>query len=183
MQSIVVSNELLLERISIEDADVVFNAIDQNRSHLGHWLPFVDLTKNVRDSEAFIRMVISNREETRNEVYIIWYQGDFAGIIGFHNTDRVNEKTEIGYWLIENMTGKGIIHRSCRVLIEFAFEAMGMNRITIRCALGNQTSEKVAIRLGFSFEGIEREGERYHDHFFDLKVFSLLKKELVKASL
>jgi len=177
MQSIVVSNEILLERIQENDAATIFHAIDQNRSHLGVWLPFVDFTKEVKDSASFIRNVISHREETRNEVYTIWFKGEFAGIIGFHNTDRVNEKTEIGYWLIQEMTCKGIIHRSCIVLIRLAFEKMGMNRITVKCSVGNNASEKVASRLGFTFEGIERNGERFHNLFFDLKVFSLLKCE------
>jgi len=182
MQSIVVSNEILLERIQINDAATIFHAVDQNRSHLGAWLPFVDFTKGVKNSEAFIQTIVSQREETRNEVYTIWFKGEFAGLIGFHNTDRVNEKTEIGYWLIEEMTGRGIIHRSCQVLIGLAFEKMGMNRITIRCATGNVPSEKIASRLGFTFEGIERCGERFHDLFFDLKVFSLLKSEFLPDS-
>lgn len=177
MQSIVVSNEILLERINSSDSTSIFNAIDQNRLHLGAWLPFVANTKTVQDSEAFIKSVITNREETLNEVYTIWFKGDFAGIIGFHNTDRVNEKSEIGYWLVSEMTGKGIITRSCRILLDLAFEKMGMNRITIRCAVGNFQSEKIATRLGFKYEGIERNGERYHDLFFDLKVFSLLRGE------
>lgn len=177
MQSIVVSNEILLERIQVNDAATIFYAIDQNRSHLEKWLPFVDSTNEIIDSESFIKNVISHREETRNEVYTIWFKGEFAGVIGFHNTDRANEKTEIGYWLILEMIGKGIIHQSCIVLIGLAFEKMGMNRITIKCAVGNDASEKVAARLGFTFEGIERSGERYHDLFFDLKVFSLLKSE------
>jgi len=175
MKSIVVSNEILLERLNASDAPILFNAIDQNRSHLGKWLPFVDYTNEVKDSEVFIQTVVSQREETRNEVYTIWFKGSFAGTIGFHNTDKVNEKTEIGYWLIRDMTGHGIIHKSCRVLIGLAFEKMGMNRVTIRCAMGNDASEKVALCLGFSFEGIERSGERYHNQFFDLKVFSFLK--------
>jgi len=179
MQSILVSNEILLERLNVADAPVIFHAIDQNRIHLGKWLPFVDYTKMVTDSEKFIHMVVSQRDESRNEVFTIWFKGEFAGLIGFHNTDKVNEKTEIGYWLISEMTGRGIITRACRVIIGIAFEKMGMNRITIRCAVGNSSSENVAIRLGFSFEGIERSSERYHDQFFDLKVFSFLKREFV----
>ena len=177
MQSIVVSNEILLEPIEIRDAPTIFYAIDQNRSHLGRWLPFVDQTKAISDSENFIQNVISSREESLNEVYTIWFKGEFSGTIGFHNTDRVNEKTEIGYWLIAQMTGKGIITRSCRELISLAFEMKRMNRITIKCAQGNVSSERIALRLGFSFEGIERNGERFDDHFLDLKVFSLLKME------
>lgn len=177
MQSIIVSNEILLERLNEADAPVIFYAIDQNRAHLGKWLPFVEYTKTVADSEKFIKTVISQREETRNEVYTIWFKGEFAGVIGFHNTDRVNEKTEIGYWLISEMTGRGIVTRACKVIVGIAFEMMWMNRVTIRCAVGNPESENVAVRLGFKFEGIERSGERYHDQFFDLKVFSLLKND------
>ena len=179
MQSIVVSNEILLERIQFADAPTLFDAIDSNRIHLGTWLPFVAYTKDVKNSESYIQTIIQLRDESRNEVYTIWYKGRFAGLMGFHNTDRVNEKTEIGYWLISDMTGKGIVHHSCKKLIGLAFEKSGINRITIRCAVGNETSEKVARRLGFVFEGIERSGERFHDVFFDLKVFSLLKKEFL----
>lgn len=179
MQSIVVSNEILLERLEMRDAETIFTAINQNRTHLGRWLPFVGYTKAIRDSETFIETIISNRDETLNEVYTIWHKGDFAGTIGFHNTDRVNEKTEIGYWLTREMTGKGIVTHCCTSLIELAFEAMGMNRITIRCAIANSASEKVPLRLGFTFEGIERSGERFNDLFLDLKVFSLLKKEFL----
>lgn len=177
MQSIVVSNEILLERLSVRDAATIFHAIDRNRAHLGPWLPFVDYTRMVKDTETFINTVIKSRDETGNEVYTIWYKGEFAGVIGFHNTDKVNEKTEIGYWLTHEMTGHGIINRCCIALIALAFEKSGINRITIRCATGNLTSEKVARNLGFTYEGTERSGERYHDKFFDLKVFSLLKNE------
>jgi len=179
MQSIVVSNEILLERIRISDAATIFNAIDQNRSHLGKFLPFVDYTREVKDSETFIKTIVNNRDETLNEVYTIWFKGDFAGIIGFHNTDRVNEKTEIGYWLISEMTGKGVITQSCRQLIQLAFEKMGMNRITIRCAVENRASAKIATTLNFKFEGIEKSGERFHDIFLDLMVFSMLKNEFI----
>ncbi len=182
MQSIVVSHEILLERLNINDAQTIFNAIDENRSHLGPWLPFVNSTRTVKDTETFIHTVAKNRDDTGNEVYTIWFKGSFAGLIGFHNTDRVNEKTELGYWLISEMTGHGIIRRCCSELIKLAFEKSGMNRIIIRCATGNSTSEKVARSLGFSYEGTERSGERYHDLFFDLKVFSLLKSESHKIT-
>jgi len=177
MQSIVVSNEILLERIHSGDAAVIFDAVEANNAWLAKWLPFVSYTKEFKDSQSYIASVIEKREESGNEVYTIWYKGDFAGVVGFLNTDKVNEKTELGYWLIEKLTGKGIITSCIKTLIGLTFEKMMINRITIRCAVGNISSENVALRLGFQYEGIEREGERYNDHFFDLKVFSLLKRE------
>jgi len=177
MQSIVVSNEILLEPIAMADASMIYNAIDKNRSYLSRWLPFVSYTHSAADTEMFIREVLTNRAFNLNEVYTIWYKGVFAGLIDFHHHNRVNSKIEMGYWLIKNMTGKGIVHQSCGAMIGVAFEKLEINRITIRCAVGNQSSEKVALGLGFHFEGIERNGERYQDHFLDLKVYSLLFNE------
>ena len=177
MQSIVVSNEILLERISAGDTVVIFDAVEVNRQWLAAWLPFVNYTKALNDTQSYIASVIEKREESGNEVYTIWYKGEFAGVIGFLNTDKVNEKTELGYWLIKKLTGKGIITSCVRIMMEIAFEKMMINRLAIRCAVGNIQSENVALRLGFQYEGIERGGERYNDHFFDLKVFSLLKSE------
>ena len=179
MQSIVVSQEILLERIAFSDATTLFAAIDQNRSDLRTWLPFVDQTTELLDSEKIIQRIIENRDQTFNEEYMIWHQGTFVGVIGFHNTDRVNEKTELGYWLIGEARGRGIITRCCEKMIEIGFEKMKLNRITIRCAVGNESSEKIAQKLGFTFEGVERSGERYHDTFFDLKQYSLLQKNFL----
>jgi ribosomal-protein-serine acetyltransferase len=52
-----------------------------------------------------------------------------------------------------------------------------MNRVQIKVAVGNERSAKIPKRLGFQFEGIEREGEFHSNKYFDLKVFSKLKKE------
>jgi ribosomal-protein-serine acetyltransferase len=177
MQSITVSNEILLERLSDADTVVIFETIEANKDWLAKWLPFVRYTNELKDTSAFITSVIEKRDETGNEVYVIWYKGDFAGLISFLNTDKVNEKTELGYWLVEQFTGKGIITSCAQAMLQLAFEKMMMNRVTIRCAIDNTPSENVALRLGFKFEGVERQGERYRDQHFDLKVFSLLKSE------
>ena len=177
MTGIIVSHEILLERIELSDAPVIFNAIDTHRDFLGKWLPFVSTTLKVEDSTEFVKFIIDNREQSGNEVYTIWYKGDFAGILGTHNNDKTNEKLEIGYWMIPEMTGRGIMTRTCKVLISRIFMNQYMNRITLRCGVGNISSENVAIRLGFQFEGIERGGERHGNEFLDLKVYSLLRED------
>lgn len=181
MESLIVSNEILLHRIEIQDAAAIYHAIDTNREWLSIWLPFVPWTKEIDDTKSFISSVIEKRESTGNEVYTIWYLGDFAGLIGFHNTDRFSEKTEVGYWLIREMTSKGIITSSLNVLIRHAFENMMINRITLKCAVDNNASERVALKTGFCFEGVERQGERLGNKFLDLKIYSYLKRDYKKG--
>ena len=98
-------------------------------------------------------------------------------MIGFKDTDRINLKTEIGYWLVESMNGKGIITQSVKELVNIAFLQMKINRVQIKCAVGNAKSAAVPKRLGFYFEGTERAGEKHHSRYLDLEIYSMLKKD------
>jgi ribosomal-protein-serine acetyltransferase len=177
MKPLIVNQHIKLEQIKYIHAFQIFQAIDQNREFLLKWLPFVEQTNTQEDTESFIRSILAEPSDTRENVFVIWYQDHFAGLIGFKDTDWLNLKTEIGYWLIEKMTGKGIMKNSVEVLVQYAFMVMKMNRIQIKCGVGNEKSAAIPKRLKFQFEGIERAGEKHKNHFIDLKVYSLLKEE------
>jgi ribosomal-protein-serine acetyltransferase len=180
MERLIVNSRIELEQLKFVHAFQVFQAIELNRGFLSPWLPFVQDTETQEDTEAFIRSVNLKPMAERDQVFVIWYEGKFAGLIGYKDLDRVNLKVELGYWLVEAMTGKGIMTNSVKTLIEYAFTNMGINRIEIRCAVGNFKSSAIPKRLGFCAEGIARGGERHQTRFIDLEVYSLLKKEWSK---
>jgi len=171
-----VDASILLKNLVITDSQIIFNAMDQNRNHLRKWLPFVDMTRSEKDTLSFVKSIVDDIER-RQEVFTIWYNEEFCGLLGLKDIDYLNRKIEIGYWLIEKMTGKGIMTRSVDKLIQFIFEKLEMNRIQIRCGVGNIYSSAIPKKFGFTFEGIERQGERHHFHYIDLEVYSLLKIE------
>ncbi|HLW59339.1 MAG TPA: GNAT family N-acetyltransferase [bacterium] len=51
---------------------------------------------------------------------------------------------EIGYWIRAAAQGRGYVAEAVRVLVRFAFEALGANRVEIRTGGGNARSRKVA---------------------------------------
>ena len=169
--------EINLLPLRHESAALIFDAIDGSRKHLGKWLPFVGQTRSIADTREFIHMVRDSKCQKKDEVYEIWYRGEFAGLIALKEIDTVNAKTEIGYWLKEEMTGMGIMTSACRMLISHAFSRMGLNRITVKVASGNMKSKAVPQRLGFRHEGMEIEGELLNGRFVDLEVYGLLKSE------
>lgn len=174
-----INNKIHLEEITLSMAPVIFETIDRDRNYLRQWLPFVDFTREVSDTELFIKGMLSEKNKRRDEIFTIWYNMEFAGLIGFKDTDWVNNKTELGYWLAENMQGKGIITLSTAKLVRYAFKKLGMNRVQIKVATGNHKSAAVPSRLGFQFEGIERHGELINGIYHDLQIFSLLKHEKI----
>jgi len=177
MEKLIIDDRQFLERLNLSHVEAIFNAIDQNRKFLRKWLPFVDFTHKTIDTERFVRSILEKPSADRDEVYVIWYKHEFAGLIGFKEADHINDKIEIGYWLIEKMTGKGIATAATRKMVNLAFRNLDMNRVQIRCGVGNDKSSAIPRRFGFSFEGIERSGERHNHSYIDLEVYSLLKKE------
>ncbi len=178
IKRIKVDESIILKELEYSDAPDIFKAISGNRKYLSEWLPFVDYTYDQKDSENFIKSVLEVPDEDHEYVFVILYNNDFAGVVGFKATDAVNRKTEIGYWICESFQRKGIVTKSIKALIKFAFTELLLNRIQIKCAVGNQRSRNIPIKLGFFFEGIEREGERMSNgRYYDIEVYSFLKKQ------
>jgi ribosomal-protein-serine acetyltransferase len=173
-----VNEDIILRQVLISDAQAIFTAIDTGRDYLGKWLPFVEYTQTLADSEMFIHAVLKELDHIENYVFVILYKNNFAGLIGFKGTDSINKRTEIGYWLQEQFQKKGIITQSLIKLLEFAFEKMDMHRIQIRCGVGNIPSKNIPKRLNFTLEGIECDGELLSNgKYIDLEVYSKLRTD------
>ncbi len=179
MQTIQVNDQISLKPLALSDAKIIFHTIDSQRHYLRKWLPFIDGTRHVVDTENYINSIYSTPPDQRERVYIINYNQHFAGLIGLKSIDQQNQKSEIGYWLSENFQKKGIISLSVKAMMDYAFQHLNINRIQIKCAVGNTESKRIPQRLGFTFEGIERDGELLSGNAFtDLEVYSILKRDL-----
>lgn len=178
MLVIKVRDQFILKQVDLTDAVDVFSTIDRERHYLREWLPFVDYTLSVRDTEDFIASLQARSANDSDRVFVIRIADRFAGLIGFKGTDAVNKKSELGYWLSEAYQNRGIMTDAVAALVKFGFEELGLNRIQIKCASGNLKSKKIPVRLGFVLEGTERDGEVLSGGVFtDLEVYSLLKRK------
>ncbi len=175
--NIKVDGTIFLELPDDKHAAPTFNLIDTNRHYLREWLPWVD---NMRSIEIFKNYILKCKKESEQGSdfgYVIIFNEVAAGRIGIHNIDQQNKIASIGYWLAEDFAGKGIITKSCKAIINYGFDTLGLNRIEIKCGTGNFKSKAIPMRLNFKEEGIIRQGEFVNNKFIDLLVFSMLKSE------
>lgn len=177
MFSIQINEELSLGLFEKRHAEELAKLIDSSRSYLREWLPWVDYSKTIADSEQFIQRSLEQFARQDGFQLAIRYKGDIAGIIGLHTINWSNRSTSIGYWLGEGFQGKGIMTKACAAVITYCFEELGLHRIEIRAAEGNKKSRAIPERLGFQKEGCIRESEWLYDHFVDHYVYGLLKKD------
>lgn len=173
-----VDDTLTLIEATEADAGLLFRAIDAWRDDLRRWLPFVDNLHTEADEAAFLSGLCAVPTDLRNYTFKIFSDGAFCGLVGFVSTDPVNRKTEVGYWLLPPWRGRGIMSRCVAALCLWAFDVRAMNRVQIKCAVGNAPSNAIPRRLGFRLEGVERAGEYAGEgRYYDLNVYSLLARE------
>lgn len=140
---------LSLQFLEEVHAEELYDLIDQNRTHLREWLPWVDSMAGVESTSSYILHCKKQFEEGTDFGFCIMYEDKMAGRIGIHHINRQNRIGEIGYWLADGLQGKGIVTNCCQTLIHFGFTELDLNRIVIKCAVGNDKSRAIAERLDF----------------------------------
>jgi len=107
--SYIVDNQILLKELSQQEVAPIFNIIDAEREYLGKWLPFVEYTLEITDTQNFIESL--EISETKDFTFAIYFEDKFVGLVGLKDPDYDNKKVEIGYWLSESYQHKGIVTR------------------------------------------------------------------------
>jgi len=181
MQPIAVSQQLELVPLELRDADELFELTDRNRPYLRNWLPWLDKIIRPQDTRAFIRAAQSQESQNNGTQLAIRLDGRIAGIVGHHQIDWRNRLTSLGYWVGEEFQGRGLVTSASRALVGQAFNQAKLNRVEIRCAVGNDRSRAIPSRLGFREEGLLRDAEWLYDHFVDHIVYAMLARDWAAA--
>ncbi|WP_204059085.1 GNAT family N-acetyltransferase [Microbispora corallina] len=80
--------------------------------------------------------------------------GGALGTVGLKPPDRFGN-SEVGYWLAPWARGRGVATEAVRALSAWGF-AHGLPRITLLADVENVPSQRVAMRSGFTLEGVQR---------------------------
>ena len=173
-----VNETTLLELVNEQHAEDLYKLAEANRKHLSAWLPWL----SHMESADFIRNFIAGskkRYADRSEfAFVIVHNNVMVGRVGVYYIDQQNSIGSIGYWIAEDYQGKGLITESCKEVINHSFAHLGLNRLEIKCGVNNIKSSLVPERLGFTREGIIRQGEYVNGEFIDLYLYSMLKSEI-----
>ncbi|MBL4585765.1 MAG: GNAT family N-acetyltransferase [Flavobacteriales bacterium] len=94
--------------------------------------------------------------------------GELCGGIGLHfkyGTD--SHKDEIGYWLMRDLWGKGLMTTVVQKFVEFCTEERGLLRLEAPVFEFNTASAAVLKKNGFELEGRLRKAYFKEGRFFD----------------
>lgn len=177
MKTYQITDNIRLELSHPLHAVALYKAVNRNKNHLRTFLTWVDKMTNVEDFEKYLIHCANEHNEGKEASYNIFKDERLIGRIGLHQIDSNNKNASIGYWLDKKEEGHGLMTTATRILLNHAFTVLDLHRVEILTATQNTKSAAIPVRLGFRQEGILRETEKHNDMFFDLTIFSILKKE------
>ena len=177
-----VDEEILLRTYIDEDVGAQWRAIESGRNYLSEYLPWIETYPNESEHERLFNRRRWEKDNFDGSLgYAIEYMGEFAGGIGFGVPNRDNG-IEVGYWLRQDLQGRGIMTRCVEAIITMLFVEVGLHRVTIRAATTNLPSRGIPERLGLTHEGTMRQGGLVKDEYFDLEIYSMLDHEWLDRS-
>jgi len=103
----------------------------------------------------------------------------YLGNIGIHTINTRHRRGEIGYYLNENQRRKGYMSEAAKVVLNYGFENLNLNRITAHVHPDNLPSRSIILKLGFQKEGLLRQDYIQDGIISDSEIFGLLKSEYV----
>jgi ribosomal-protein-serine acetyltransferase len=169
-----VDDELALAPLTQRDAPALHALIAADRARLAPWLPWAAAQNEVQTREFITHRALPALLAGRGFEAGIFWRGALVGAIGLHEVRERPRRGAIGYWLAAEAEGHGVVTRSARALIAKAFGDLGFARLELRAQPANQRSLRVAERLGFSFEGVQRRAECVGGVWVDHAVFGML---------
>ncbi|MBI4220607.1 MAG: GNAT family N-acetyltransferase [Chloroflexi bacterium] len=176
-----VDDEILLRRPTSDDARQLFDMFNANREHLSRWDgPWLDKIKTVADQRRIIADHLKPGAEDLDLFLLIIYRGMLVGTVSARGLGSTDKSGHLGFGLSATAQGRGIMTRSLRALLDYAFRERGMKRMHLHAATGNLRSRAVASRLGFTFMGVDRRSLLVRGRYIDKALYTMLGQDWLR---
>lgn len=174
------TERLILRRFGRRDLNSLEEGVRSSLADLNEWLPWAHMDYTRDDAIAFVRDSIQAWREGKAFDYTIRGRDDLdrhLGNISIWQTSRTGRIGEIGYWIRTDLNGRGLATEATEALMRVGYSNMALHKITLRIAVGNRASERVAEKLGFTVEGILRQELLIRGNWVDHTLYTMLEDE------
>ncbi|KAA0942675.1 GNAT family N-acetyltransferase [Streptomyces apricus] len=151
--------------------------LDRGRDFVQRYIPFGSRATDTASARELLQSYADKKAADAGSLHGVWLEGRLVGGVLFRTFDAEHGTCEVGCWLEPAATGRGLITRAVRVLVDWAVDERGIQRVEWRAATANEPSLNVARRLGMSREGVLRENWPHRGVRQDTEVWSVLARE------
>ena len=131
-----------------------------------------------QDGADYISAMLS-ADENETFAFAITVDNKVVGSIGVFRQENIHRQTaELGYYIVEEYWGKGIMTEAVKQICKYVFDKSDIVRIYAEPFAHNMASCRVLEKAGFQYEGTLRSNAVKNGKVIDMKMYSLLKSEI-----
>lgn len=174
------AGRFILRPFRRRDVTSLHRAVLESHDELSQYLPWAHARYTRATAAGFVRESIRSWRESKAYDFTIRRpeRPDYhVGNVSIWHVSRGYHSGELGYWIRTGETGRGVATEAAGALLRVGFEQLGMHRIVVRIAAGNLASERVAQKLGFTWEGLLRDEVKIGARWVDHSIWGILKHE------
>ncbi|PZX94313.1 N-acetyltransferase [Flavobacterium aquariorum] len=179
-QDIILEDEMVLLR-PLQATDVE-NLLDISINEPETWEYSLVRANGKENLQNYIQIALKARENQTEYPFIVQDKktGKYAGSTRFYDINMGFKTLQLGYtWYGKDFRGTGLNKHCKYLLLQFAFETLGMERVEFRADNNNQRSIAAMKSIGCKVEGVMRSQMPTADSDVrrDSIVLSILKDE------
>jgi RimJ/RimL family protein N-acetyltransferase len=156
-QNTILEDETVLLR-PLQESDVE-NLLEISINEPETWKYSLVQANGKENLEKYIQIALKARENGTEFPFIVFDKksGKYAGSTRFYDINLAFKTLQLGYtWYGKDFRGTGLNKRCKFLLLQFAFETLGMERVEFRADNNNQRSIAAMKSIGCKVEGVMR---------------------------
>jgi ribosomal-protein-alanine N-acetyltransferase len=170
---IIKTEKLLLRQFVDNDLENVFKGLSHPEIIKYYGVSFQTL-------EATKEQMIFFADLEKNETGIWWAvcsadNKTFYGAGGLSSLNKEHKKAEIGFWLISEFWGNGIMKEAMPLICNYGFDNLELHRIEGFVESENKNCKNAIAKLDFQHEGTMKECEIKNGKFISLDIYAKVK--------
>ena len=170
---IIKTKRLLLRQFVESDLESVFKGLSHPDIIKYYGVSYQTLEETKKQMTFFADL-------EKNETGIWWAvcsadNKTFYGAGGLNSLSKEHKKAEIGFWLISEFWGDGIMKEAMLLICNYGFNSLGLHRIEGLVETENKNCKKAMAKLDFQHEGTMKDCEIKNGAFISLDIFAKVK--------
>jgi UDP-4-amino-4,6-dideoxy-N-acetyl-beta-L-altrosamine N-acetyltransferase len=171
---VIMTDDVLLRAVRASDKDLLFKWISNRELRLYNsaFLPISDAEHNNWFEEKLLQS-----KDKNSFFFIIEYKSAPIGSCQLSNVNWVYRSAELQIRIGDvDLHGCGYGTQAVRALVEFGFNDLNLNRIHLQVFETNSRAIHVYEKVGFSIEGVAKQGAYIDGQFADVCNMALLRE-------
>ena len=170
---VIKTERLLLRQFGDADLENVFKGLSHPDVIEYYGVSYQTLEATIEQMKFFADLIT-------NETGIWWAicslnDKTFYGAGGLNSLNKEQQKAEIGFWLLPDYWGKGIMTEAMPAICNYGFHNLGLHRIEGFVATQNSNCKNAMAKLDFEHEGTMKECEVKNGRYISLDIYAKVK--------